>query len=442
MRVLGLLAILASLGAAAELRVGAASNRITPPQGTPMSGYYHVRLATGVHDDLYARAIVIESAGTRAALVSCDMIGVPADIVSDARSRIERVSGIPVANVMISATHAHTGPDLKNAPEYAAALPEKIAEAVSRAAAALVPAQVSAATGSEPSLVFNRRFVMTDGSTGWNPGKLNPKIVRPAGPVDPAVAVVSFDRATGERLATYVNYALHLDTVGGQEFSADYPATLGRLLAAVQPGQPLTVFTIGTAGQVNHIDVKSGRPQGGHSEAERIGTVLAGEVLKTYTRLAPVSPAPLRATREAVPLALAPIRQEDVPWARETWAKFGKPGAAPFLDLVRAGKILDVAKREGKPIDAEVQVITLGRELAFVGLPGEIFVELGMAIKKASPYPNTIVVELANGSIGYVPDRKAYAEGNYEPVSTRIAEGSGERLVEAAVRMLRAARSE
>lgn len=442
MRVLGLLAVLVSFGSAAELRVGVAANRITPPQGTPMSGYYHVRLATGVHDDLFARAIVIDAAGTKAALIACDMIGVPAETVSEARQRIERATGIPAANIMISATHAHTGPDLKNAPEYAATLPQKIAEAAIKAAAALVPATVSAGAGNEPSLVFNRRYVMSDGSTGWNPGKLNPKIVRPAGPVDPSVSVVSFERAGGVRLATYVNYALHLDTVGGTEFSADYPATLGRLLAAVQPGQPLTVFTIGTAGQINHVDVKSAKRQSGHDEAERIGTVLAGEVLKTYTRLNPVSAAPLRAAREVVPLALAPIREEEIPWARETWAKFGKPGAAPFLDLVRAGKVLDVAKREGKPIDAEVQVITVGRELAFVGLPGEIFVELGMAIRKASPYPNTVVVELANGSIGYVPDRKAYAEGNYEPVSTRIAEGSGERLVEAAIRMLRASRGE
>jgi hypothetical protein len=71
-----------------------------------------------------------------------------------------------------------------------------------------------------------------------------------------------------------------------------------------------------------------------------------------------------------------------------------------------------------------------------VALPGEIFAELGQAIKRNSPFKHTIVVELANGSIGYVPDRKAYAQGAYEVVSARCAEGSGEMLVDAATRLL------
>jgi neutral ceramidase len=103
---------------------------------------------------------------------------------------------------------------------------------------------------------------------------------------------------------------------------------------------------------------------------------------------------------------------------------------------VNAFKVLELDARAGKPIEAEVQTITLGSDLAIVGLPGEIFVDLGKAIKAASKYKTTIVVELANGSIGYVPDRKAYPEGAYEVISSRVAEGGGERLVEAALRLL------
>jgi hypothetical protein len=107
-----------------------------------------------------------------------------------------------------------------------------------------------------------------------------------------------------------------------------------------------------------------------------------------------------------------------------------------FLERVWAYKVLDVAARGGKPLDAEVQVFALGDELAFVALPGEIFVELGLAMKKQSPFRHTIIVELANGSVGYVPARRAYDEGNYEPISARCAAGSGERLAETAVRLL------
>ena len=94
-------------------------------------------------------------------------------------------------------------------------------------------------------------------------------------------------------------------------------------------------------------------------------------------------------------------------------------------------------RSEGKSLEVEVQVIALGDRLEWVSLPGEIFVELGLALKKASPFPVTLIAELANGSIGYIPDRPAYAQGNYEVVSARCAEGSGEMLVEAAIRLLK-----
>ena len=107
------------------------------------------------------------------------------------------------------------------------------------------------------------------------------------------------------------------------------------------------------------------------------------------------------------------------------------------MKLVKAYQVLDVAAREGKPLEVEVQVIALGDELAWVSLPGEIFVELGLAVKQQSPFPHTVIAELANGSVGYVPTFKAYAQGNYEVVSARCAAGSGEKLATTAVKLLK-----
>ena len=107
------------------------------------------------------------------------------------------------------------------------------------------------------------------------------------------------------------------------------------------------------------------------------------------------------------------------------------------MQQVKMFRVLDVLAREGKPQDVEVQVIALGDDVAFVALPGEIFVELGLAIKKASPFRHTMIVELANTAIGYIPNRSAYAEGNYEVVSARCAAGSGEMLAETAIKLLR-----
>ena len=437
--------------AGAELRLGVGSVKITPPVGAPMAGYYYSRAAGRIHDDLWARAIVLEVGTARAALVACDITSVPRSVVEEARRLIGERPGIPAESVLISATHCHTAPlvltagsrfkvggEMKTIGErYVAELPQKIAESVRVAAASLAPARLSAGRGRETSLVFNRRYFMKDGSVKFNPGMLNPDIVRPAGPVDPDVPVLLFATPEAKPVAACVNFAMHLDTVGNNEISADYPYTLSRVLRDAVGGNLTTLFTISCAGNINHFDVSRPGPQQGDGEAARIGTILAAEVLKTLRRLEGVEAAPLRARSEIVKLPLPEVTPADVDWANKiTPTMSDKPDWAHFLDLVKAFKIVDVAARGGRPIDAEVQVITLGSDVAWVGVPGELFVEHGLAIKLASPFRFTVVVELANDSIGYVPNLRAYDQGAYEVISSRCAPGSGEKLVEAAVRLL------
>jgi neutral ceramidase len=435
---------------AQKLSIGKAEVVITPPAGTPIAGYYATRLMKGVHDDLHAKAIVLTSGDQQAALVACDLVAVPAGVIEEARQLIHADTGISPAGIMISATHTHTGPLipagggsdeaygglLPAAQQYRKELPRKIAESVRLATASLTPAQVSFGKGREESLSFNRRFFMKDGSVGWNPGKLNPNIVKPAGPIDPDVPVVLFESVTGQPLATYVNFSLHLDTVGGMEASADYPYTLSAILAKVKGPEMLTMFTIGTAGNINHLDVKSAAPQIGHAEAARIGTVLAGEVLKTYTRLQPVTDTRLQVATAPVSLSPARLKPGDEERAREVKKKLDSGISVKFLDTVSAFRTFDTAARHGKPLDAEVQVIALGDQIAWVGLPGEIFVELGSAIKQASPFPLTIIAELAHGPDTYYPNQAAFPQGNYEVVTSRVGEGSGEKLADTAKNLL------
>ncbi|MDB5313828.1 MAG: Neutral ceramidase [Gemmataceae bacterium] len=451
---LALILALTHLAPAADLTAGAAAADITPPRGCPMAGYYSARGAEGTHDPLLAKVLVLEKDGTRVALVALDLITTTRGLVEESRALIEKQTGIPGKNVMISATHSHTGPVLwdgtplsdavgggqKIARDYLKELPAKIADAVKTADAARKPAKVSFAAGREDGLAFNRRFHMTDGSVGWNPGKKNPKIVRPAGPTDPAVPVVYVETVDGKPIATYVNFAMHLDTVGGLYYSADYPFTLARSLAAVKGDDMVTLFTTGTCGDINHINVESAAPQKGHGEAARIGTRLGAEVLRTYEKLKPAADGPLRVSSELVELSPAPVSADELAAAKLVIAdvQAGTKPAPKFLDQVQAFKAVDVAGRLGKPRTVEVQVISLGDDLAWVSLPGEIFVDLGLAIKMGSPFRQTMIAELANGSIGYVPTRVAYSQGNYEVVSARCAEGCGEQLVDAALRQLRA----
>ncbi len=439
----------ASPAPSAELKVGAAAVVITPPAGTPMAGYYLERGARSVHDDLYARSIVIESGDRAAALVVLDLITTPRELVERARGEIERTTRIRGADVMISATHSHTGPVVdRNSPfggqsdavrDYLAGLPARIAESVRQAEGRLAPARASAATGRETSIAFNRRYHMRDGSVGWNPGKLNPAIIKPAGTIDPEVPVVYFESAAGRPIATYVNHAVHLDNVGEPSISADLVYPLSRALADFKGPEMVTVFSAGCCGDVNHIDVNWREPQGGSANAARMGTILAAEVLRAWPRLEAVAADAVRVRSAMVRLTLPAISEADVARSRSVIERMQDPkGHRPgFLEMVDAFKTRDVAARQGRPLEVEVQVVALGDDLAWVSLPGEVFVELGLAIKQDSPFRRTIIAELADGSIGYIPSRRAYAQGNYEVVSARCAEGSGERLVDAAGRLLR-----
>ena len=315
-------------------------------------------------------------------------------------------------------------------------LPAMLAKSVADANAALAPARVQAAKGRAENLAFNRRFVMKDGTVAWNPKKLEPAIVRPAGPVDPEVGVLAFDQPAPmdqwTAFAMFLNYAMHPDTVGGVRISADYPGALTRLLAPVRSG--VVVFGNGTCGNINHRNIAWADPQKGPPETERLARILAGSVCEALPRLTDVQVDTVRVRRETVRLALPRITDADRTQARETVRKIRE---AKFIEQVRAFQVLDVLLREGQPWEVEVQVIALGNDVAFVSLPGEIFVELGLEIKKRSPFANTHIIELANGAIGYIPNRPAYAEGAYEVLSARCAAGSGEQLVEAAVKLLR-----
>ncbi len=280
---------------------------------------------------------------------------------------------------------------------------------------------------------------MKDGTVGWNPGKLNPGIIKPAGTIDPEVPVVYLESTAGKPLATYVNYAVHLDNVGEPRISADLPFTLSRALADVKGPEMIAMFSAGCCGDVNHIDVRWREPQRGFANAARMGTILAAEVLRTWPRLRPIEADAVRVRNAVVPLALPAISEADVARSREVISRLEDPKAPrpKFLEMVDAFKTRDVAVRRGRPLEVEVQVVALGDELAWVALPGEIFVELGLAIKQDSPFGRTIIAELADGAIGYIPARRAYAQGNYEVISARCGEGSGERLVDAALRLLR-----
>jgi hypothetical protein len=295
-----------------------------------------------------------------------------------------------------------------------------------------VPAQLEAGLARQLGLSFNRRFHMQDGSVRFNPGKLNPDIDRPAGPIDPDVGILLVKGAADRRaMASLTVFALHLDTVGGTLYSADYPYFLEQSLRrSLGPGL-VSLFGTGTCGDINHVDVKSRETL----KTQHIGETLAATVAARLPQLKPVDRPSVAARSQTVLLPLRQYTPAEVAWAKEAMHKIGTRQLS-FLDQVKAYEIMNFVLRGPGPLPALVQVFRLGDEVALVGLPGEVFVDLGLAIKKASPFATTMVVELAQDCPDYVPTRKAFREGSYETVCSWIEPGGGEQLVDAAVRLL------
>lgn len=436
---------------AQQLQLGVAAVDITPQVGAPLAGEYYNRVATGVHDPLHVKAMVLEQGGVKIAMAACDLVSLPRSISQKAREMVEQKIGLAQDHIMISATHSHTTPVIWTVPSrydlegkekeiaeaYTNALPGKIAEAIEEANSKLQPVEMRAGVGDETTLSFNRRYFMKDGTVGWNPGKLNPNIAHPAGPIDPGLPVLYFESPDGAKpIAAYVNFGLHQDTTGGLKFSADFSYTLGQILKMAKGEDFFPMFTIGAAGNVNHLDTSRKGAQASYQEASRIGAVLAGDVLKVI-QAAPVVPVnQIGVSDQVLHFPVPHYTQAEIAWATRTQATYDTPHAAPFLDLVKAARILELNARNGKPLDAEVQVFTLGKQVAIVAFPGEMFAEFGLWLKNDSPYAITIPAELANGALVYIPNRVAYQEGNYEPTAARLPAGAGEELVNSALDQL------
>jgi neutral ceramidase len=445
------LAAIVIWGAAAQdvpLQVGLAEIDITPPVGYRMDGYFYERLNTGQRDPLKAKALVLQQGATRTALVVCDLLGMPLSMSSEVRELAAQRTGIPAANIAITATHTHTGPlfagerarvfseqaaakfgtDPLAAVKYPETLRDKLVEVIAAASARLSPAAMEFVQAEEDRVSFNRRFHLKDGTVRFNPGILNPEIVRAAGPIDPDLPFVLFTKDK-KPVGSLSVFAMHLDTVGGTAYSADYPAFLSNELRAEFGEEFISVFGTGTCGDINHIDV-SGRRR---LTARLIGQQLGISILSARTRL-PLDRPALAVTSARLSLPLRSVSEEQASSAKSNMPKVGT-NDLPFLAQVETVTTLDLIRR-GPTLNAEVQVFRLHPDVAVVLLPGEVFADLGLAIKRRSPFKHTLVIELSNDNPAYIPTETAFKEGSYETVNSRIAPGGGERLVEAAVHLL------
>ena len=335
---------------------------------------------------------------------------------------------------MVCTTHTHTGPALQREKEYVERLLACIVDSVEQAVANLRPCELRLGRDKAEGVSFIRRYRMKDGSVVTNPGLLNPDVDHPIGEVDPEVIVLRAV-AGGETLVALANFALHADTVGGKLISAGWPHYMAKTLRAEAGAKAEVLFLQGCCGDINHWNVLKGGHYKGFEEAERIGKIVGEAACRAVASDAPLAPGPVRFASTVVELPMPKVSKEDYEAAKAEMAKPYESTADFTMERVLARKLMSVYEHETGRLPAEVQVLRFG-DGAFVGMPCEYFNALGRQIKQGSPLPNTVVVELANGSCGYIAEKHNYEEGGYEVTSSRVAPGSGEQLRDTALQLL------
>lgn len=426
------------------LRAGAATSNTTLPLGACNGGVIaRGGPATHVHDELHARCLALDDGRTKIAIAVCDARMLGRQVVDRAKKLVGDATGLAPENLLISATHTHAAPGVIGMHTadadrwYEDFLIHRIADGLRRAIANLAPARIGWGTGSVPKHVFNRRWLMREGSIPPNPFgdrtdrvRMNPPrasddLRKPAGPVDPEVAVVSVQHADGRPLALLANYGLHY--VGGYEpghVSADYFALFAdrmqERIGADRLDPPfVAMLSNGTSGDVNNIDFRKPRqPRLPWTRMREVAHDLAEEAYRAYGQIEHRDDVSLAACAKELKLGVRRPDQRRLRWARDTLREDTTPNKLTRPEIY-ASEALALAEFP-EAVSIVLQAIRIG-ELGIAAIPCEVFAETGLAIKAASPLRPTFTIELANGYHGYLPTPEQHALGGYETWPARSA---------------------
>jgi neutral ceramidase len=420
-------------------QAGAATSNITPELGIEIVGGFTPFPATHVHDELHARCLVLNDGQTKLALVVCDLLGMHRSVSVEARRLIQESIGLAPEHVLISCTHTHSAGTALGERRYTSDqelsayqqfVARRIADGVRRANNLLRPAEIAFGTVDVPEHLFNRRWLMKEGTVPVNPfGKFDkvkmnppsgsPDLVEPVGPIDPAVSLIAIRESSGRMISVYSAYSLHyVGGVGLGHLSADYFGMYCNALQALQGNAEddppfVAIMANGTSGDINNINFRQPRSRMAPYEQMRfVADDIAAKVHSALDGLQWSKWAELRASYRELPLQWRKVDDSLMAWAQATEAQGAdlnnKGGTAPIY--AARIKRLSVASSETK---APVQVLRIG-DIVIGSSPCETFAETGLEFKQRSPFKHSFMVELAHGYYGYLPTPRHFELGGYE----------------------------
>ena len=394
----------ASINAQTEavLMAGTAQVDITPANPMPMYGYADRKCgeSNGIRDPLHAKALVLDYAGSRMAIVTLDL----GTIVSE-RLKDEVAEKLKIPVLLLAASHTHSAPaflPFGSAPvsdtagaAYKAALEKNIFDAVDQASKSMFPAKLAVARGSI-QLGYNRLKLQPDGRARVmyrNPERI------PYGPVDPEFVLLRVDDVSGRTRALLVHYAAHAVVLGQSncKFSGDYPGVMQAYVEGEIP-ETQVMFVQGGAGDINPLFLgRTEQEPADFATVQKMGEILGAEVLRANANVRPVPSGPIQFRSDMLQF---PHR-----WSKE------------------------------QSISVGITTVMIGKEIAIATVPGEPLLELQKMWKRQAEVRHSLFYgyTYSNGGTwaGYIPDLRSAARGGYgADASTIIAVGAGERILQ------------
>ena len=433
------------------MKTGFAKIDITPPIGSNMNGYYHERYSEYVLEPLYVSSVAYSDGKNTVLTISLDISEILQRDTNEIRSKVSKHTGIPFEAVFLACIHTHTAPVISEIPgffkrdaDYYNVFCNKVCLCAEEAINDMKDSVVSVARGEVEGITFIRRYRMKDGSVVTNP-KLDilDQVLGPIGEADKTVQLIKIQREDAPDIAI-VHYANHPDVVGGRGICPDWPGfmrdTVEAALAKEADGKGVRViFFNGAQGDINQWNSMKGEYPKGVEHSRHMGRVLAGVVVSIYTYTEPVSCELVCFKQNKARVATAKGTEEDVAKAKLLNEKFVTEKEKTlqeysFNDVVMARKYIRLEESEAL-VDLNVLCISLG-DIAFVGLPGEPFTEIGRQIKENSPFSMTLVCCNANGSEGYFLTDEALNENGYEASSALFLPGVASELIHTSLNTL------
>ena len=435
------------------MKVGFAKANINPPIGAPIVGYYEPRFVKGYLDDLFVRAIAFEDEKTRAVIVTLDLCLYNDKYFASTKEAIINACGCKENSIFINLSHTHTGPtigkdfasDGRSSIEYDTFLINTIAQTAKNAFEDLAESSMFVANSTARNISFVRRYRLKNGYVATNPGVKNPEIDCALAKPNENVDVVKIVRQ-GKNDICIFNFGTHPDTVGGEYISADW---MGYACQNIENALEKTdaVCLFGPQGDVNHVNVNptpdleklykidfDGVPRG-IDYTKYMAKVLSDAVLSVYNSAISIKTNSINYAQKTIRL---PSNQENERLQEAQYIcdmyNCGKADQLPYKEMeltTAVAEAMRIVRLKNGPdsFPYVLSVLKLG-ELAFAGVGGEPFTEIGVRVANQSPFKKTIVCCLTNNSGGYVPTSKAYDEGGYEARGSSLKKGSDDILVQ------------